>query len=362
MVSFQLSHCSAYITYILFIGGILAFLYHRRLRIQAAPLPKIPYNPQSASRWLGDLPDLAKAAHRGVWIWNQPKQHRSPLAQLFIHPLEKPTVVVTDYREVVDICSRRVKEFDRGSRNRECVELTAPNFHLVLESRDPRLKAQKELLKDLMSRPFLNDVAAPRLYDKARSLIQLWTMKMEKGRGCPFRVDHDFHLAVLDSICSVAWGLEEEKEALCREARHLEAFSPDIPPEGDDPVNFVNAPMDPDMAALVNMSDMIDMAQRCPFHFLSFFAMLRPKNAKAWWHRRRLVYRQTTKRVERLRRGMPLDCALDQLLRREESAAEKAGREPDFYSPIIRDEVSVGTPDFSWHLTLSAPWIPPRRA
>jgi hypothetical protein len=181
------------------------------------------------------------------------------------------------------------------------------------------------------------------LYDGAQSLIGLWSLKIEKGHGRPFDVGHDFHLATLDIICSVAFGLDEGKETLRREIAHLRSFDPSVP-DTDDPVPFPNAPADPEVTALLNLSDMIAIAQSSPFPAISqHLAMLRPKHAKAWWYRRRLVHRQTAKSVKKLQGGKTFSqkCALDQLLWREMCAAEKANRKPDFYSPIIRDEVST---------------------
>ncbi|KAH6896681.1 cytochrome P450 [Thelonectria olida] len=309
--------------------------------IRPDPIPKIPYNSHSASRFLGDLLDVKNAPYRRTWIWSQPKLHNSPLAQLFIHPFDKPTVVVSDYREVVDICSRRLKEFDRGTRNKECIGLTAPNFHMTLESRDPRYKQHKELLKGLMSPAFLNEISAPRLYDGAKSLIGLWGLKIERGRGRPFDAGHDLHLATLDIICSVAFGLDEDNETLRSEIAYLRSFDPCVT-DIDDPVHFPNAPAIPEVTALLNLSDMIAIAQSSPFPSISqHFAMLRPKHARAWWYRRRLVHRQTAKSVKRLQEGKAFsqECALDQLLWREMCAAKKARRKPNFYSPIIRDEL-----------------------
>jgi hypothetical protein len=122
------------------------------------PLPGIPYNAESASRFFGDVPLLKRARYRRQWLWNQPREHGGPVSQVFLFPFRRPTVLVTDYREVVDICSRRSKEFDRGNRNKECIGVVAPNFHFTMQNADPRLQFHKKLIRDLMAPNFLKQV------------------------------------------------------------------------------------------------------------------------------------------------------------------------------------------------------------
>ncbi|KAH7159615.1 cytochrome P450 [Dactylonectria estremocensis] len=317
-------------------------LYRSYVRTRNGPLPKIPYNHKAISRFLGDVPDIKSAKYRRPWIWSQPKTHGSPIAQLFLNPFEQPSVVVSDYREVVDICARRLKEFDRGTRNKECVGLTAPNFHMTMESRDPRFRVHKELLRDLMTPAFLNEVSAPRLYERTATLIELWMLKIDKGRGMPFSAIDDLFLAALDIVSSVTFGLDDDRATLQKETSHLRQLDCIKTSEVNGAVDFPRAPTDPETDSLFDLADMIAVAQRSPFPWWSqHLALLKPKHAKAWWYRRRLIYRQTTRSVKRLKdgRGLTHECALDQLLWREMNAAKKADRQPDFYSPIIRDEL-----------------------
>lgn len=145
-------------TSLLVVGCILG-LYLVYLRLLPRPLSGIPYNLASRKRVFGDVPNLKAAKYRRQWIWNQPQAHGSPISQLFLHPFRKPTVIISDYREVVDICSRRLHEFDRGSRNKECIGLVAPNFHMTMETGDPKFKFHRELLRDLMTPKFLEQVS-----------------------------------------------------------------------------------------------------------------------------------------------------------------------------------------------------------
>lgn len=122
------------------------------------PLEGIPYNKAAAARLFGDLPDIRRSRYRRPWIWRQPGEHGAPVSQAFLSPFGKPTVIISDYRTAIDICSRRWREFDRGQKNRECVGVTAPHFHFTMESRDPRFKVHRRMVDGLMSPEFINEV------------------------------------------------------------------------------------------------------------------------------------------------------------------------------------------------------------
>lgn len=137
---------------------VVILIYDLYLAALPRPLPGIPYNEESAKKFYGDVPLLKKARYRRQWIWSQPREHGAPVSQIFLFPFRRPTVIVSDYREVVDICSRRSKEFDRGTRNKECIGVVAPNFHFTMQTADPQFKFHKKLIRDLMTPKFLNTV------------------------------------------------------------------------------------------------------------------------------------------------------------------------------------------------------------
>ncbi|RDA88581.1 hypothetical protein CP532_5853 [Ophiocordyceps camponoti-leonardi (nom. inval.)] len=313
------------------------------LRALPRPLPGgIPYNRDAARRLLGDVREMKRAAYRRRWIWSQPRLHDAPISQAFLLPFRPPTVIVSDYRTAVDICARRIKEFDRGSRTRECVGITAPNFHFTMQSSDPRLRRHRELLRDLMTAGFLKEVVAPRVYDRAMLLVELWRLKHSIAGSLPFAADYDLCLATLDMISSAAFGMEKSEAALTKETERVRRFRPDHP-LASGPAVFPRAEQGPETEALLDIADMVSIAQGSPFSTLAqWLALLKPSHARAHWYRRRLLRRQTAKSLHRLAAvgdGSVAESALDELLRREKMAAGKAGRAPDFYSPAIRDEV-----------------------
>ncbi|EQL01292.1 cytochrome P450 monooxygenase [Ophiocordyceps sinensis CO18] len=307
------------------------------------PLPGIPYNKRSSRRLFGDVSEIRQSTYRRQWIWSQPSVHGAPISQAFLFPFRRPTVIVSDYRTAVDICSRRTREFDRGTRNRECVGLTAPNFHFSMQTSDPRLRRHRELLRDLMTPWFLREVAGPRIYDRAAVLVDLWSLKQSKVRARPFAAARDLSLATLDMISSAAFGMEKSKAALSKEMLRVQSFDIKGGPESSAVVEFPRATQDPEIEALLDMANMMAIAQGSPFPTLAqWLGLLKPRHARAHWHRRVLLRRQTEKSLQRLAstgdESVP-ESALGQLLRREKRAAAKMGRPPDFWSHAIRDEV-----------------------
>jgi hypothetical protein len=193
-------------------------------------------------------------------------------------------------------------------------------------------------------------VSAPRVYDRASSLVDLWTLKMRKGHGRPFIAVHDLYLSTLDTICAVAFGMEADKAALGHQLAHVRAFNPGVSRDDDEPVDFPTAPLDDEHKALLNIPEMLALAQKSPTPTLvQYMALLKPKNAKAWWYRRSLIKRQTRRSLTKLaevgeskgegEQHHNMESALDHLLLREMNAARKASRQPDLHSAVIRDEV-----------------------
>jgi hypothetical protein len=155
-------------------------------------------------------------------------------------------------------------------------------------------------------------------------------------------VDNDLYLATLDMICAVAFGMDDASSALQHEISHVQANNATFPDVKGEPACFSSAPVTPELEGLLNIPEMVSIAQASPFPSLSqTLALLNPKHARAHWNRKTLVMRQTDKSLQRLTLGGPLECksALDQLLWREMNAAKVAGRLPNYYSPVIRDEV-----------------------
>jgi len=94
-----------------------------------------------------------------IWIADQNIKHNSPLVQLFLDPFGPPVLVLSDFREAQDIMLRRSSEWGKAVITREIFGGVLPNAHIVMKSADPRFKLNKELVRDLMTPAFLNEVS-----------------------------------------------------------------------------------------------------------------------------------------------------------------------------------------------------------
>lgn len=154
-------------------------------------------------------------------------------------------------------------------------------------------------------------------------------------------------------ICAVAFGMDDRSSALQHEISHIQSINPTFPIVKGEPACFSSAPVTPELEGLFNIPEMVSIAQASPFPSLSqTLALLNPKHARAHWNRKTLIMRQTDKSLQKLTLGGSSECksALDQLLWREMNAAKMAGRLPNYYSPVIRDEVG------SWQFSSESPY------
>lgn len=127
------------------------------------PLPGIPYNTEAVSSLLGDAAAISAIQKQGgrprAWFGEQNAKHKSPLVQVFVAPLSKPMLLLSDFREGQDILLRRGKEFDHGPRNLAAFSGVLANHHIGMRTSDPQFRANRELIKDLMTPNFLHTVS-----------------------------------------------------------------------------------------------------------------------------------------------------------------------------------------------------------
>jgi len=143
--------------------GILAVAIYVAYRLALpTPIPGIPYNKEAAKHIFGDVPSIIRAVSETneIWTWfaAQAVKHNSPIVQIFGKPFSKPWVFLTDFREAQDIMMRRTKEFDRSNFAGDLFVGVIPDHQISKLSSDPKFKSNRELIKDLMTPTFLNDV------------------------------------------------------------------------------------------------------------------------------------------------------------------------------------------------------------
>lgn len=146
----------------IFIVGVFTVLYLAWKWALPKPIRGIPYNKAALKSIYGDNVEIAEIKKNGgplrSWFAQQPIRHKGPIAQVFTKPLSRPTVIVSDFREVQDILLRRNKEFDKGGPMIDAFRGVVPYHHVCMETSEHQFKINRDLIKDLMTPSFLNDV------------------------------------------------------------------------------------------------------------------------------------------------------------------------------------------------------------
>ncbi|KAH7223058.1 cytochrome P450 [Fusarium oxysporum] len=280
------------------------------------PIPGIPYNKSATKRLLGDLPGLIEyQKHTGEqcrWFALQNQKFNSPVCQVFIRPIGKPRVVVSDFREAHDVLSERLKDFDRSDRAREAFAGIVPHQMLSYQT-----------------------VSAPEIYSKVYCLVKLWDEKCLYADGRPFDAKRDIQRATLDVITTVSFGLDEENSATRRQLDDMLSRSTAglifTAPEKKI-VEFPVYPLTTELHATLTIVESATVGFSSPiprwhYWFLSQFPYM--KNAarvREEWTRREI-----DKAVKAISRNF--------MVLREAAAAKKALRPPRFHRRRICDEL-----------------------
>ncbi|KAF4974090.1 hypothetical protein FZEAL_8963 [Fusarium zealandicum] len=303
------------------------------------PLPGIPYNTEAAKSVLGDLPEFRAAPDRREWWAKQAVKHQSPLVQVFLRPFGRPWVFLADHYEASDICMRHLKQFDRSYQTTAVFSGVTPSHHIGMRSNDPRFKKNKELIRDLMSASFLHEVSAPQIHDKVSTLMSLWDRKLHLAKGRPFDASRDIHHTALDIIMAASFGLDSSRSQLSKQLSQLEIRT--SPGDTDEKFEFKDVPLREELRFFTVLVDSIGIAVKSPIprihHFL--YRNLSPKMRRARAGRDKLRNQEIANSVERKKSGRPQRCALDNMLAREDAMAQKEGRDPNYYSETIMDEL-----------------------
>lgn len=179
---------------------VVSFVYWEAL---PRPLPGIPYTSRSRWRFFGDGLDFVqynKDTGEGFrWFATKAAELQSPIFQVFLAPFSSPIVVVTDIQEIIDMSTRRTREFDRGGFLSGWVGLLFPEGTISMRSHD-KFKAQRNIWSSTMTSEFLNKVSAPSIHEHTQNLIKLWTDKISLSDGRAFEVSDDLKQVTFDMV------------------------------------------------------------------------------------------------------------------------------------------------------------------
>lgn len=306
--------------------------FHRR------PHPGIPYNPHSSRRFLGDIPSLiadsATIGDPAKVTFHQFAKLSSPIIQLFLVPLTRPWVFISDPREVEDILSNRTKEFDKAPAMAEVFKPLIPGGS-ICKTDYGQWKAQSRLWTDVISLGFLQDVAAGRMYKSALELVELWRVKARVAEGRAFPCAEDFKLATFDVI----WGamLGSDLRGVEKERKGVIAGVGDIeqPESKEEPAALSTTERSVEYQASVYFLGVVGQTLSSPFpKFHHWILSLAPAYRHHWGVKTRIMnelIESSRKRFADLNDSEASDqiaerrdvCALDRVLRRASRLQQK---------------------------------------
>lgn len=115
----SITNLSFYVYTLLAVAVVYGF-YNLYKAALPKPVPGIPCDDVSRNRLMGDLPDAMKwmRDRKEFWSFMQERcrQLNSPIVQVWMQPLGKPFIVISDYLESQDIMVRRTpQQFDRSA-------------------------------------------------------------------------------------------------------------------------------------------------------------------------------------------------------------------------------------------------------
>ncbi|OHE94327.1 cytochrome P450 [Colletotrichum orchidophilum] len=329
---------------------LLYCLYRQAL---PKPIPGIPYNEAATKSILGDVASLQEGIARTgafqIWLHEQAAKHNSPLFQIFIRPFGKPMLILSDFREAQDMLLRRSKEFDRASIVGDMISGAVPNHHIIMKT-NSEWKHHRRLLQDLMSPQFLTENAAPTIYSGVLQLIQLWNDKTRIAEGRPFLADSDIYYCALDATTAFSFGanassatrptMEFLKGLGADDIRRLQGTTP---AGGEEPLHFPDAAIDENLKASLDVAEAIEQLQGSPIPRIKWkFVERQPAVRRAVQIKNAFIREEISKALERTQNSKEskgLSSAVELMVLREKKLADNDGREPDFFSSMMMDEV-----------------------
>ena len=163
----------------------------------------------------------------------------SPIYQFLGTPFDNyATIILTDFREIEDILTRRTKEFDRFDNTKEMTNPLLREATINMESHD-RFKAQRKLWAGVMIPEFVNKVATLHIHTTCLDLIQLWNRKAELAKERPFSAGDDIRFEGFDSIWGFTFGTDlGSTKAQLKSQLALDEDSVQVPDTSEEAVEF----------------------------------------------------------------------------------------------------------------------------
>lgn len=322
------------------------------------PLPGIPYNEPSAHRLFGDVPSMRQhiAASPGqnfaTYLLSAIKTLNAPLIQVFFKPFGRPFLILCDMRETRNIMLHR-KDFDRSTNTGDKVKGIAPDHHLRLRTNEV-FKAHRSLVQDLMTPSFLYTVAGPVMHSNAVDLMHLWRLKARIADGRPWEAGEDINHAILDAVMSFAFGERFKHSATKPTVALIEGLGDEAIRESsvsygkedglDGLIHFPSAKVSDVLQAITDLSATIGQVRGAlPPSLVWAYIMRKPSIKRATKVKEEYFLKELQYAVSQLseKGGDREWSAIHHMILRERSFAQKEGRQPEYFSRVMFDEVSM---------------------
>ena len=344
----------SFASYVLLAALLLHILYHLAL---PKPIPGIPCNESSARKLLGDVPAMVShMAQTGgtftTYVTSTLRSLNAPLVQVFIRPFSKPLLILADFREAYDILACR-SDFDRSSFTGALVKPLAPDHHVHLKTNSV-WRAQRRLIQDLMTPSFLYNVAGPVIHQKADEVIELWRAKSRIAEGRPWEAGEDMNHLALDATLVFTYGQDFRYSAIKPALERIKALDAKVVEtlrgkgEQDDPVGFPGGQVDEILQATLDLTAAVEEVQGSPLPSIKWaYVMQKPRIKRAKKTKECSIREELEDAFERLMRAkeekVVVTSAVDHMILREKTLAERDRREPEYGSRVMIDEVRSHT-------------------
>jgi len=326
-------------------GGVALSLYLLYRQALPKPIPGIPYDEQSAKRIMGDLPSFQAKLDEGSaarMFWpEQFNKHSLPVSQYFMGPWAGPAVAIGDYREVHDILLRHGKDLRRGPSNAASWRGTMHKHFIGMEDDNPEFKSAKALGKDLMTPSFLHEVNAPASYQKVLNIVKLWQLKAELAEGHAFDAAMDLGYLTYDIILAAAANVDDSEAQINKYFQKLQEMPQPVrlPSSKTELAEFPPSELTDLLSSLFAIAEASGKAFQTPLPGLFHMFNNRKAKMRKAYHDRdtimRSCIRDAVRRLQDDGASFKPTSAVDYIVKREAAAAEKEGREPDFFSDTM---------------------------
>lgn len=252
----------------------------------------------------------------------------------------------------------RRKEWDRSDWSIALLSGVGPQHHINMKT-GPVWKAHRRLLQDLMTPKFLKNVAAENICWSAQGIVRLWETKARVAGNRPFDATPDIFYAALDAVLDFSFGESFPHRAVRAQTEAVSKMENNETTIADNgkPFNFASAQLHETLNATLHAGEAIGEVLDSPWPKISWWWKnnWQPSDKNHRRIRQEFIKEQIFKAVERLESQKDksddawIMSAVDLMMDREQQLARKDGRQPVYWSNVMRDEVRVNSSLLALH-------------